>query len=168
MKHWYLIYSKPRGEELAKANLERQEFRSYLPLVRRPRYRMGRRIMRIEPLFPRYLFIHLDAVTDNWAPIRSTFGVTNLVRFGMQPAMVPDGLVEMLMARDDASGGIQDLPPEEFQKGGRVRISAGPMVGYEGIFLARTSRECVLVLLNIVGKQAARVSLKLTHLEAVK
>ncbi len=165
MKHWYLVYSKPRGEGLAKVNLERQGFKAYLPLTRRLRQRAGRRIMWIEPLFPRYLFIHLDPATDNWAPIRSTFGVTNVVRFGMEPAVVPPDLVETLMARDDASG-MQSLPPEEFRKGGRVRISAGPMTGYEAIFLAKTSRECVLVLLDIVGNQT-RVNLKLTHLEAV-
>ncbi len=120
--------------------------------------------MRIEPLFLRYLFIHLDPVTDNWAPIRSTFGVTNVVRFGMEPTVVPPDLVAMLMARDDASG-MQSLPPEEFRQGSRVRISEGPMMGYEAVFLAKTSRECVLVLLDIMGKQT-RVNLKLTHLEA--
>ncbi len=165
MKHWYLVYSKPRREGLAKANLERQGFKAYLPLTRRPRQRAGRRILRIEPLFPRYLFIHLDPVTDNWAPIRFTLGVTKIVRFGMEPALVPPNLVETLMARIDSSG-IQNVPPEEFQKGSRVRISEGPMMGYEAIFLAKTSRECVLVLLDIVGNQT-RVNLKLAHLEAV-
>lgn len=121
--------------------------------------------MQIEPLFPRYLFIHLDAVTDNWAPIRSTIGVTNLVRFGEEPAVVPQGLVELLMARDNASG-VQELPPEEFRKGCRVRISEGLMMGYEGIYLAKTSRERVRILLDIVGTQT-RVNLKLTYLEAV-
>ena len=165
MKHWYLIYSKPRREKVANANFERQGFRTYLPLVRRPRHRMGRRVMGIEPLFPRYLFIHLDTITDNWAPIRSTLGVTNLVRFGEEPAVVPEGLVELLMARDDASG-IQELPLEEFRKGSRVRISEGLMMGYEGIFLAKTSYERVQILLDIVGTQA-RVSLNMSHLEAV-
>ena len=41
-KRWYLVYSKPRQEELAKANLQRQGFVCYLPMARQPRRRMGK------------------------------------------------------------------------------------------------------------------------------
>ena len=152
-KRWYLIYSKPRQEALAKENLERQGYSTYLPLLRTPRRRLSRRIIRIEPMFPRYLFIHLDTESDNWAPIRSTVGVTNLVRFGMAPSPVPDDLIKVLRDRDDSTG-VQDIPMHEFKEGDKVRIEEGPFMGYEGIFLAKTSQERVLVLLDIVGKSA--------------
>lgn len=113
-------------------------------------------------MFPRYLFIRLDKITDNWAPIRSTVGVSSLVRFGMEPAPVPDDLVQVIRARDDRSG-IQDLPLHEFQPGQAVRIEEGPFTGYEGIFVAATSRERVLVLLDIVGK-SARTQIEVTKL----
>ena len=110
-------------------------------------------MIRIEPMFPRYFFIHLDTESDNWAPIRSTVGVTNLVRFGMTPSPVPDDLIQVLRDRDD-SAGVQDIPMHEFKEGDKVRIEEGPFMGYEGIFLAKTSQERVLVLLDIVGKSA--------------
>ncbi|MCG6872649.1 MAG: transcription/translation regulatory transformer protein RfaH [Gammaproteobacteria bacterium] len=157
MKHWYLVYSKPRGEELARVNLERQGFETYLPLVRQVRRRLGRRRLQVEPLFPRYLFIRLDRVQDNWAPIRSTLGVSQLVRFGEEPAIVPGELVEMVRQRADDAG-IQDLPEAEFRPGQKVRVADGPMAGYEGIFVARSGAERVLVLLDIVGRH---VKLKL-------
>ena len=69
MKNWYLIYTKPHKEQLARENLERQGYEIYLPMARLRRRRMGKGATRIEPLFPRYLFIHLDAKTDNWSPI---------------------------------------------------------------------------------------------------
>lgn len=156
-RRWYLIHSKPRQEEVAKENLERQGYSTYLPLLRTPRRRMGRRIIRIEPMFPRYFFIHLDTETDNWAPIRSTIGVSTLVRFGMTPSAVPDDLIEILRQRDD-SAGVQDIPMHEFKAGQKIRIEEGPFMGYEGIYLAKSSQERVLVLLDIVGKTAkARV-----------
>jgi transcriptional antiterminator RfaH len=156
-KRWYLVHSKPRQEVTAKENLERQGYHIYLPLLRTPRRRMGRRVIRIEPMFPRYFFIHLNTATDNWAPIRSTIGVSTLVRFGTTPTPVPDDLVETLRERDDASG-VQDIPLHEFQPGQKVRIEEGPFMGYEGIFLAKTSQERVMVLLDIVGRTArARV-----------
>lgn len=156
-RRWYLIHSKPRQEGTAKENLERQGYRIYLPLLRTPRRRVGRRVIRIEPMFPRYLFIHLDTETDNWAPIRSTIGVSTLVRFGTTPTPVPDDLIETLRERDD-SAGVQDIPMHEFNAGQKIRIEEGPFMGYEGIFLAKSSQERVLVLLDIVGKSAkARV-----------
>lgn len=152
-RRWYLAYSKPRKEELARVNLERQGYLTYLPMMRTPRRRAGRRIIRVEPMFPRYLFIHLDTETDNWAPIRSTLGIVNLVRFGMFPSPVPDDLIAMLRERDSESG-IQEIPLNTFREGQRVRIEDGPFMGYEGIFLAQTGEERVLILLDIVGKSA--------------
>lgn len=156
------MYAKPKKEELARVNLERQGYATYLPMMRTPRRKMGRRVVRVEPMFPRYLFIHLDAETDNWAPIRSTLGVVSLVRFGMFPAPVPDELIRTLRARDDASG-VQDIPLHSFQEGDRVRIEEGPFMGYEGIFLAKTSEERVLILLDVVGK-SAKAKINVEHL----
>jgi len=151
MKHWYLIYTKPHKEQVARENLERQGYEVYLPMARIRRRRLGKGTTRIEPLFPRYLFIKLDTQTDNWAPIRSTVGVGNLVKFGMYPSIVPEALVELLYARCDEDG-IEDIAPGEFRTGESVRVMEGPMMGLEGVFLAKTSNDRVLVLLDIVGK----------------
>jgi transcriptional antiterminator RfaH len=159
-KRWYLVYAKPRQEQTAQENLVRQGYRTYLPLLRVPRRRLGRRVIRVEAMFPRYLFIHLDTVTDNWAPIRSTVGVSKLVRFGGEPAPVPDMLIEALRARENKEG-VQDVPLHSYQHGQKVRIEEGPFMGYEGIFLAKTGEERVLVLLDVVGTQAkARVDIE--------
>ena len=152
-KSWYLIYSKPRGEELAVANLERQGYRCYLPRFKATRKVRGRLTTNIEPMFPRYLFISLDTSTDNWAPIRSTVGVTRLVRFGIEPALVPDTLIQALMDHEDAQG-LLSPPRRDFEKGDRVRIFEGPFKDYEAIFLARNSSERVIVLLEILGKES--------------
>lgn len=151
MKHWYLIYTKPHKEHVARENLERQGYDIYLPMARIRRRRLGKGANRIEPLFPRYLFIKLDTQTDNWSPIRSTLGVSNLVKFGMYPSAVPETLIELLCDRCDEEG-IQDIAPDEYKKGEAVRVLEGPMTGLEGIFLAKTSSDRVMVLLDIVGK----------------
>ncbi|MDH3380500.1 MAG: transcription/translation regulatory transformer protein RfaH, partial [Gammaproteobacteria bacterium] len=78
---------------------------------------------------------------------------SKLVRFGSEPTPVPDDLIEALQTRDDKSG-IQDRPLHEFKQGEAVRIEEGPFMGYQGILLAKSSRERVIVLLNIVGKYA--------------
>ena len=164
MKSWYLVYCKPRQEGLAKVNLERQGYIIYLPLARQSRKRLGKRVFVIEPLFPRYLFIELDLHTDNWAPIRSTLGVTSVVRFGMEPAIVPAGLVDTIRARDDGEG-VQLLPSSDYRVGASVRIAEGPMSGYEGLFIAKSGHDRVVVLLDLINKQV-RVTVDIGQLEA--
>jgi transcriptional antiterminator RfaH len=75
----------------------------------------GRYRSLVEPMFPRYLFIQLDDEGDDWGPIRSTIGVANMVRFGMMPARVPDGLVQLLRGREDEQG-VQSLPWSRLSK----------------------------------------------------
>jgi transcriptional antiterminator RfaH len=162
-KSWYLVYSKPRQEDVALTHLARQGYSAYLPRCRRLRKRQGRSLPVIEPLFPRYLFIHLDTHVDNWGPIRSTQGVTSLVRFGQKPAPVPDSLIVFLRSREGEDGLSLWLEPQH-QTGDRVRVADGPLEGYEGILLAKTGRERVVVLLEILGKQV-RTQLAVDRLE---
>jgi len=151
VKKWYLVYAKPRQEQVARTNLERQGYETYLPLSRETRRRRGKAAEIIAPLFPRYLFIHLDSQTDDWGPIRSTLGVVSLVRFAHQPAQVPDDLVATLRVREDPEG-LVAVPRDVFKRGGRVRITDGSFMGYEGIFLVPTGRGRVVILLDIMGK----------------
>lgn len=155
-RSWYLVYAKPRQERVAQVNLERQKYEVYLPLARQLRRSGGRRLSMIAPLFPRYLFVHLDREIDNWAPIRSTTGVVSLVRFGQTPAPIPDDLVGYLRAREDADG-LHVVSVDEYKRGARVRVTTGGLTGYEGIFVAPTSRQRVVVLLDILGKQARTI-----------
>lgn len=152
VKSWYLVYTRPRQENIALTNLARQGYGVYLPRVRQMRKRQGRRVPVVEPLFPRYLFIQLDTQSDNWGPIRSTLGVSSLVRFGHEPAKVPDDLVGFLQEKEGQHG-LHAWAEPAYKTGDRVRVADGAFQGYEGILLARTSRERVVVLLDILGKQ---------------
>lgn len=162
-ERWYLVYCKPRQEVTARRNLERQAYTTYLPLMRQARRRKGRKVSVIAAMFPRYLFIRLNEESDNWGPIRSTLGVVSVVRFGQTPAAVPDALIEFLRKREDAAG-IQMLPAEQYRIGEKIRITEGGFAGYEGIFLARSGRDRVTVLLQVLGR-ATRASVDLGAIE---
>lgn len=149
--NWYLVYSKPKQEGIAESNLQRQGFTTYVPRIRVGRRRKGRYVVEREPLFPRYLFIFLNVGVDNFSPIRSTTGVTKLVSFGTTPAKVPSDLVEALKSRETTEG-VQQIDAEGFKPGERVSIQTGPFAGYEGMFLNKTARERVTILLDIVDQ----------------
>lgn len=150
-RSWYLVYTKPRQENLAKENLERQGYETYLPRIYQTRRRNGRHTKSIEAFFPRYLFIHLDSETDNWAPIRSTFGVSKMIRFDGIPAVVPEQLILALKNNDDEDG-VQCLNQKNLMRGDKVTIIDGPLAGYQGIYQQQNSAERVAVLVDLVGK----------------
>lgn len=153
-RSWYLIYTKPRMEKVAEENLNRQGYETYLPMVTNRRRRNNRYTNVIEAFFPRYLFICLSSKTDNWSPIRSTLGVSGLVRFGGMPAAVPQELVIVLQSNENELG-HQETRSKEIKTGDKVEIIDGPFSGYQGIYCKKKSAERVTILLDIIGKQSA-------------
>lgn len=154
MREWFLIYCKPRQEALAGRNLGRQGYEVYLPLLRQRRRGNANAGWCVAPMFPRYLFIHLDRESDNWKPIRSTIGVSRLVVFGDVPARVPDAFLDALRAQAGENG-IHESDRCGFVAGETVVIVGGPMAGYEAVFKARTAKERVVLLLEIAGRKVA-------------
>ncbi len=151
MSAWHLVHTKPRQELTAVENLQRQGYTVYLPMLNRRKYKSGKQIDTYGPLFPRYLFIHLTAGLDDWGPIRSTIGVSELVRFGSEPIQVPDDLITSIRAREGEDGYHHETAPK-LTHGDKIHITDGPFSGYEAIFQAQRSEERVLILLDVVGK----------------
>lgn len=85
---WFVVYTKARQEHVALENLARQNFEAYCPSVAITKRRRSQLISLIEPFFPRYIFLRFNLTSDNWAPLRSTRGVSGLVRFGGVPRSV--------------------------------------------------------------------------------
>ncbi|MSQ64850.1 MAG: transcription/translation regulatory transformer protein RfaH [Limnohabitans sp.] len=144
--HWYAIHSKPRQEERALENLERQGFEAWLPMLTVEKVRRGKLAKVVEPMFSRYLFIRLDTEQTNWSPIRSTLGVSKLVSFGNRPAIIGD---ELILA-------LQQLParkPERwFQPGQTVKFVSGPLRGLEGIYEKDDGELRAMVLVDLLSK----------------
>lgn len=146
---WYLVHTKPRQEDIALANLERQGYTCYLPQMRIERVRRRKAEIATEPMFPRYLFIRLDSSDQgkSWTPIRSTLGVSQLVHFGARAAKVDDTLVDLLRQRERA------LPTEAmFHSGDSVVIADGPFAGIEAIYQTADAERRAFILLEILAK----------------
>lgn len=158
-RHWYVIYAKPRQEEVAKLHLERQSFEVYLPRLEVTKRCKSGLVATVEPFFPRYLFIHLDLQTEDWSPIRSTRGVCGLVRFEGIPKSVPSALIQYLIQNENSQQ-LQSIDRNTWKQGDKVEIEQGPFSGYSCIFQGQRSADRVTVLLNIVGKQTRTTILK--------
>ncbi|WP_020558064.1 transcription/translation regulatory transformer protein RfaH [Thiofilum flexile] len=150
-KQWYLLTSKPHKDALAEHHLVNQGYSVYRPLAQRLRTRRGKQETVVESLFPRYLFIELNRIDDNWAPIRSTVGVQGFVRFGDMPAPVPSHLIEYLHLHESTlSARAIDL--DRFHTGDSVIIKDGPFRGLIGIFQQYDGEQRAIILLEILHK----------------
>ena len=158
-ENWYVVYTKPRLEAMAREQLERQAFETYLPRVKVQKRRKGAILSFIEPFFPRYLFVRLNSENQDWSPIRSTRGVVGLVKFEGVARTVPQSLIDSLKS-NELEEGVQRIQPQPWQPGERIAIEDGPFAGYWCIYQADKSADRVSVLLNIIGKQTRATLLK--------
>lgn len=164
---WYLVFTKPQQEKIAKINLEHQGFRIYLPLIKQYKRQKNLYQIVIEPLFRRYLFIFLKQNIDDWSKIRSTRGCLSLVRFGALPARLPDKLIEQLQHDEE----IRLTDPDEktclFKPGDKVEIIDGLLKGYEGIFNTTHNQDRVSILLNIAETYSCSISLPIHQISKI-
>jgi len=142
---WHLLFSKPRQEIRAQMNLVQQGYSVFLPTLLAEKIVAGRMIECQEPLFPRYLFILLDDVQSNWLPVRSTLGVSQLVRFGDKYCRVPDALVHGLMGAEQQKRNL-------LTAGEAIRVTEGPFQGLEGIYQQADAGQRVLVLMHLFSR----------------
>ena len=151
MISWYAVHTQPHAEAKALGNLLRQGYRAYLPRGRVEIRHARRRQLVSRPLFPRYLFAGLDRATMLWRPILSTFGVSDLVRVGGEPAPVPAEIVTGL--RDREARGDFDRPIRAALRVGElVRVTAGAFEDMLGRLVELRDEERVVVLLELLGR----------------
>lgn len=152
MDSWYAVLTKPRAEAIAREHLERQGFRCLFPRLRRTvRTSEGLRA-RIESLFPRYIFLLSDAHVQSLAPVRSTRGCVGIVRFGGEPARVPESVIHAIRRRMDADDGVTTLDLPDLVPGQRVRITDGALAGFEAVFRTLEGAERVRLLVEFLGQ----------------
>jgi len=148
MKKWFLIYTKVRQEKKACQHLQNQGYEVYLPLIEVEKVRQGAHVMVTEALFPRYLFIHLDeAGSQSWAPIRSTIGVSHLVRFGQSLPHLSQSLMDWLVAQADKCKALPLM-----KAGDLVSITEGPFKGFEAVFQTYDGQARAVLLLTLLAR----------------
>jgi transcriptional antiterminator RfaH len=104
----------------------------------------------LRPLFPSYLFVHVNPQTQRWRPIMSTFGVRTLVRFGEQLAFVPDDFIDEL--RSHEIGGEIVHRARSYALGQRIHVTNGPFSGLVGTIIAMNDKDRLVVLMNLLNQ----------------
>lgn len=152
-KGWFVVMALPRQEERALLNLARQGFEAFIPKRSETRRVRQRFVTQLKPVFPRYLLVNLDIARDPWHSINSTYGVSKIVRFGLRPAPLPEGVAETLRASLDENGILQFEDP--LKPGDRVRLVKGPFAAQLGVLQSLDAKGRVKLLLEMLGGHIA-------------
>lgn len=164
-ERWYVVHTQPHAESRAAFHLERQRYRVFCPRFARVVRHARRRTNILAPLFPSYLFVHLDVSRERWRSINGTCGVLRLITQGENPQPVPNGVVETLRTQTDAQGVLNWAP--SFEIGQFVHVADGPFEGFVGTLERLDAAGRVRVLLDLLGRSVS-VVLDLQALEPAK
>lgn len=149
---WYVAYTKPRREELARENLVRQGYCVYVPRLKvLKNVRHGRQVG-FEPMFPRYLFLQPGHAGQSIVPVRSTKGVTSMVRFGGVPAVLQQGTVERIREVECRQNAAEFSELDALQPGKTILVTTGPLTGLQGL-VKMASGQRVIVLMRLLGEE---------------
>jgi transcriptional antiterminator RfaH len=150
-ERWYLAYTKPREEKIAEVNLQQQNFEAYLPLYKKFKKTEQGPVALFEPMFPRYILFRPSKPEQSISAVRSTKGIATIVRFGFEPAMLQDDLVQRIrqLEQDRNHATLQEL--SNLKAGQTVRLKHTALGGVEGLIQSVSSKR-VAVLLEILGR----------------
>src|SRR5580692_1562424 len=126
---WFALQVRARQEASVADQLTGQGYERFLPFYKL-RKRWSDRIKEFDaPLFPGYLFCRFNP--HDRLPILKTPGVIQIVGFNNIPAAVDED--EIFSIQRLVASGVQHHPCPFLAVGDRVRISAGPLLGLEGL-----------------------------------
>ena len=155
MLSWYLVQLKPNGHRLAKANLERQGFKTFLPLQNVTKRSAHKFVDRNVPLFPGYMFVELDTAQNAWRKVNGTLGVARIVSLGGTPAPVPRKIVNELISRCDEDSILR--PKQVLEVGQDVQVLRGPFANFVAKVEEILPDQRIWILIDLLG-QSPRIS----------
>ncbi|MFZ1938273.1 MAG: UpxY family transcription antiterminator [Terracidiphilus sp.] len=153
--NWFALYTTSRHEKRVAEHLMHREIECYLPLYRsQRRWSDGSRVTLELPLFPGYLFVHIER--NERSDVLAVPGALAVVGgTGGEPATLPDATIEALKT----GLRLNRAQPYPFATvGQRVRIRSGALGGLEGIVVRhKNSFRVVMTLEHIMQSYAVEV-----------
>lgn len=157
---WTVLRTRSRQEKMLSADLSARGIEHYLPLVRRVQIYGGRKFNVELPLFPGYLFLR-GSLDDAYSADR-TRRVAQIIRVTDQQQLTWE-LRNLRLALE----GTEDLDPYPYlQRGVRVEVRSGPLLGLQGLVEHRLGA-CRLVLQIEMLGQAVSLEIDGALLDAI-
>lgn len=135
---WYVIHTYAGYEDQVAENLRQRAstlqlqdfiFEVIVPKEKQVEIKNGKRRTIEKRSFPGYVFVHMIVTDESWYVVRNTPSVTGFLGSGIRPTPIPESEIVSIKAKME-----KDEPEHtvDLQRDDLVRISDGPLKGYEG------------------------------------
>jgi len=162
LRPWYAAYTRHQHEKAVSNILTSKGFETFLPLYNVKRRWKDRNMALSLPLFPCYVFLRGDL--ERRLDVLMTPGIHRLVEFAGQPAPVSENEIRMIQ---EAIKRHILIEPHPFLKcGDWVRVTSGPLEGFEGILVRKKNGPRLVLSVELLGKAAA-VEVDVSMVEAI-
>ena len=144
MKHWLVATYKINEVKRLESNLSNQSFDYYLPKIITKKHNCS---PKEEIMFPGYIFINANA--DNYASLKYTKGIKNIIKFGKNIPYVSDEEIKSINLVEKSTR--LDPLVHEIHIGQEVNIISGTFKGNIAEICSLPSKKRVGILLHILG-----------------
>ena len=127
--HWYALYTKSRQEKKVYAEFQKMGLTAYLPLETKIKQWSDRKKKVEEPMIRSYVFV--KSSEKEYYDILNTTGAVRYVTFEGKAAPIPEWQIETMKKMVEYNE-PHHYSGEQFIKGEKITIQAGPLKGYEG------------------------------------
>jgi transcription termination/antitermination protein NusG len=148
---WHAIHIRHQHEKTVADVLTRERFEIFLPLYSTVRPWKDRMKHLWLPLFPCYAFFR--GGLDRKLQIVQTPGVHGIVGTAGRAAVIPEE--EIAAIRRAVDGRLKVEPYPYLKAGDRVRITAGPLLGIEGILIRKQDLARIVLSIEMLGRSVA-------------
>jgi len=152
-KSWFAVETRPRHEKKVSIALQDKGIENFLPLFSEMHQWSDRRRTVEMPVFPRYVFIHIEPTTTARIPALRTGGVMSFVGNRGMGASIPDAQIENV--RNIVTHGVPFRHSAFIDIGQRVRILGGALDGVEGILSAINGNQSLVVSIEMIRRSLA-------------
>ena len=148
---WYALRVKSRHEFVTSEELARKDIENFFPSVSRVRQWKDRKKTVDFPLFPGYVFVHLDPCPGAFLTVLKTRGSVCFVSLEPgQPTSVPPEEIASLKVMVESGEQLDVFPA--FKEGTAVRVKRGPLSGIVGILAKRENHHMFFINIDSLGR----------------
>jgi len=157
---WYVIHTYSGYEEQVAENLkqrieslgmEDKIFQVLVPKEKQIEIKNGRRKTVEKKIFPGYVLVEMIVTDDSWYVVRNTPNVTGFIGLGVRPTPMSKEEIDRVQKR---MGVGEPKFKIEYQPGDLVRISDGPLKGFEAkVTEIDEDKGKIKVLVSMFGRE---------------
>lgn len=154
-RSWYAVHVRSNQEKNVADFVRGRNVEVFCPTYRVQSKRQDRRIILQRPLFPGYVFVFVNLNDPERIEVLKAPGTVRIVRFGDDPAPVPDRVIESLkILVGDGDGPVRPHPL--IRVGEPVEVVSGPFLGAVGILHETEDKKRKLVVeIEFLGRAVA-------------